>query len=185
MPDILTSRLQERIDRVFEARERYLEEERQREEAAERARSERAATFRALVERTVRPVMTAAGARLRELGHDFDITEHGLFDDGRFAEEPYVRFNLSLGGRGAHAFAHAGEASLVVATHVEASAVKVTLRVLGRDRSAMSPYRRSHEETRALEPDEVTGATIEELLVTFLAAAVESTYDRSPAPDVA
>ena len=183
MPDILTSRLQERIDRVFEARERYLEEERQRREAAERARRERAERFLALVERTVRPVMLTAGGRLRELGHDFDITDHGLLDDGRFGEEQHVRFNLSLGGRGAHAFAHAGEASLVVATHVEASTVRVTLRVLGRDRSAMSPYRRSHEETRTMQPEALTEAAVEELLVTFLAAAVESTYDRSSDPD--
>lgn len=184
MPDILTSRLQERIDRVFELRERHLEEERQRREAAERARLERAEQFRALIERTVRPVMLAAGARLRELGHDFDVTDHGMLDEGRFAEEQHVRFNLSLGGRGAHAFAHAGEASLVIAIHVDAPTVKVTLRVLGRDRSAMSPYRRSYEETRTLQPQEVTAAAVEEFLVTFLAAAVESTYDASPDRDV-
>jgi hypothetical protein len=176
MPDILTSRLQEQIDRVFEARERYLEELRHREEAAERARIDHAARFKELVEEVIRPVMMAGGARLRELGHDFDITDHGLLEHGRFGDDQHVRFNLSLGGRGDHAFAHGGEASLGFATRVAEPAVKATLRVLGRDRAAMSPYRRSHEQTRVLEPGEVTPEVVEELLLDFLAAAIESTY---------
>jgi len=183
MPDILTSRLQERIDRVFEARERHLEELRRRQQAAERVRSDHAARFKQLVEEVVRPVMTSGGSRLRELGHDFDITDHGLLDNGRFGDEQHVRFNLSLGGRGDHAFAHAGEASLAFATRVAEPTVKATLRVLGRDRAAMSPYRRSHEETRVLEPGELTPEVVEELLLAFLEAAVESTY--APADDTA
>jgi len=181
MPDILTSRLQERIDRVFEARDRHLEELRRRRQAEERARNDHAARFKELVEGVIRPVMATGGARLRELGHDFDITDHGLLDDGHFGDEQHVRFNLSLGGRGDDAFAHAGEASLAFATRVAEPTVKATLRVLGRDRAAMSPYRCSHEETRVLEPSELTSEAVEELLLAFLAAAVESTY--APASD--
>ena len=176
MPDILTSRLQEQIDRVFEARERHLEEQLRRQQEAERARRDHAARFKELVERVIRPVMATGGARLRELGHDFDITDHGLLDNGRFGDDQHVRFNLSLGGRGDHAFAHAGEASLAFATRVAEPTVRATLRVLGRDRAAMSPYRRSHEETRVLEPSEITPEVVEELLLVFLAAAIESTY---------
>lgn len=184
MPDILTSRLQEQIDRVFEARERHLEEQRRRKQAAERARNDHAARFKELVEAVIRPVMASGGARLRELGHDFDITDHGLLDNDRFGDDQHVRFNLSLGGRGDHAFAHAGEASLSFGTHVAEPTVKATLRVLGRDRAAMSPYRSSHEEARVLELSEVTPEVVEELLLTFLAAAVESTYAAAddPAP---
>jgi len=182
MPDILTSRLQERIDRVFEARERHLEDLRRREQAAERARHEHAERFKQLVDQVIRPVMRAGGARLRELGHDFDITDHGLLADGRFADDQHVRFNLSLGGRGDHAFVHAGDASLGFAMCVGQPTVKVTLRVLGRDRAAMSPYRRSHEETRALEPGEVTPQVVEELLLAFLEAAVASTYAAAEEP---
>ncbi len=182
MPDILTSRLQERIDRVFEARERHLEDLRRREQAAERARNEHATRFKELVEGVIRPVLTAGGGRLRELGHAFDITDRGLLADGHFGDDQHVRFNLSLGGRGDHAFVHAGEASLAFATCVGEPTVEVTLRVLGRDRAAMSPYRRSHEETRVLEPGEVTPQVVEELLLAFLEAAVESTYAATDEP---
>ena len=184
MPDILTSRLQERIDRVFEARERHLEDLRRREQAAERERHERAVRFKELVDGVIRPVLDAGGDRLRELGHEFDITAHGLRDDGRFGDDQHIRFNLSLGGRGDHAFAHAGEASLGFAASGSGPAVEATLRVLGRDRAAMSPYRRSHEETRVLEPGDVTPQVVEELLLAFLEAAVESTYaaNDEPAP---
>jgi hypothetical protein len=182
MPDILTSPLQERIDRVFEARERHLEDVRRREQAAERERYERAARFKELVDGVIRPVLKAGGARLRELGHEFDITAHGLLDDGRFGDDQHIRFNLSLGGHGDHAFVHAGEASLGFAASVFEPTVEATLRVLGRDRAAMSPYRRSHEETRVLEPGEVTPQVVEELLLAFLEAAVESTYVAADEP---
>ena len=66
--------------------------------------------------------------------------------------------------------------SLAFAARLTEPAITVSLRVLGRDRATMSPYRRSHEETRVLEPVEVTPQVVEELMLAFLAAAVESTY---------
>lgn len=181
MPDTLTSRLLEGIDRVFEAREHFLDEQRRQAEAAEQARREHAEAFRALTDGVVRPVMQSAGRRLRELGHDFDITEHGLLEGGAFGDDQQIRFGLSLAGRGEHAFAHAGEASLAFTTNVDEGIVTVRLRVLGRDRSAMSPYHRSYDDTRVVDPAEVTAAQVEDLLVAFLTAAVESTYPRDDA----
>lgn len=176
MPDTLTSRLQQEIDRVFEERDRHLEEQRRLRESAERARSEYAVRFRALADNVIRPVMVSAGDRLRELGHDYDITDHGLLDGNSFAEDQQIRFGLSLNGRGEHAFIHAGEASLAFTTNVDERTVHARLRVLGRDRSAMSPYRRSHDDTSVLDAGQVTTATVEKLILSFLSAAVTSTY---------
>ncbi len=176
MPDTLANRLQRGIDAVFEARERHLESERAAAEAVERARRERAERFRALVDEVVRPVLERGGTRLRELGHDFDLTDHGLLEGGRFGDDQQLRFGLSLGGRGDHAFVHAGEAWLTFATRTDANDVTVRSRVLGRDRSAMSPYRRSHDTSRSFPPGELDEATVEELLIAFLATAVASTY---------
>lgn len=176
MPDTLASRLQRGIDAVFEARERHLEGERAAAEAAERARREHAERFRALVDGIVRPVLERGGERLRELGHDFDLTDHGLLEGGRFGDDQHLRFGLSLGGRGHHAFAHAGEAWLTFATSTDAHDVTVRSRVLGRDRSGMSPYRRSHDASRSFPPDELDETAVEELLIEFLATAIASTY---------